>query len=369
MRILYLFSFYKVGDGSSQGLYSQVIIDEPICDDYLVVCKKNISSEKGLKIVEEKHYSTIKQFTDKGVDLVHYFKAGNSNILQRVSLRFISKDTPILTTVCQSPSYKRYILSPFELKKSWHFVFIDKVSFNDSLISFIPKDVKSQIYLAWGRDVEETKSVYLPNNGSKIIFGRGTTLSKCPLDMFEIFDKIKVPNKLFYVVGIPETDNWVRKEAEKRNNVKVFPILPYKEWFEICKTFDVFLYQLPFNSFASIDGNLGLAMLMRKPVVYMGSEAPKERFKHAKNGFVANNANEMIKYATKLGLDFDLRTSIGNEARKSTIEDFSKDKRFENYLAVYEKIKKKKINIPFKYYIKYITCCYKDIFHSLTNYY
>ena len=94
---------------------------------------------------------------------------------------------------------------------------------------------------------------------------------------------IIVPKKEFHIVGIPEGDNWVRKEAKRRSNVKVYPILPYEEWFELCKDFDVSLYQLPKKAYSSIDANMGLPMLMQKPTVYYGPLAPKERMIHGEN--------------------------------------------------------------------------------------
>lgn len=368
MRIIYLFSYCKSGDGASLALYTQVNLDRVVCDDYLVVCKNNFSINSNLNIVEIDDTVRINTFIKSGVDLIHYFKSSNSNIFKSI-LRMVDKGIPVLTTVCQSPSYKRYILSPYELRKSWHFVLIDKSSYTNSLIRFIPNIIKSQIYLVNGNNVEETSSVYLPHNKPLVIYGRGTTLSKCPKNMFEIFDKIEVENKRFYIAGIPEGDNWVRLEAKKRINVKVFPQLPYQEWFDLCKCFDVFLYQLPFDSYASIDGNLGLAMLMRKPVVFMGCDSPKERIIHMVNGFIANNPEEMVMYATRLGEDEELRTKIGASARETTIKKFSVEQRQKAYVNIYSKIKKHDFFIPFRYRILYLFRCYKDIVRDYLNYY
>ena len=95
--------------------------------------------------------------------------------------------------------------------------------------------------------------------------------------MIDIFDRISISNKIFCIVGIPKGDNWVRRKAKGRNDIIIYDLLPYEEWLKVCATFDVCLYQIPVDSHASIDANLGLAMLMNKPVVYYGSEAPKER--------------------------------------------------------------------------------------------
>ena len=182
--------------------------------------------------------------------------------------------------------------------------------------------------------------------------------------MFEVFDNIDVPNKEFHIVGIPRDGNWVHKEALKRHNVKFYGFLPYEEWFDVCKTFDVVLYQIPEESHASIDGNLGLPMLMKKPSVYYGSEAPKERFINGVNGFIANNKKEISYYATLLGKNFELRKRMGEKARETTISNFSYKKKMSLYEKVYHEATlydNVKIRIPLSYYIIYVCRCYRRI--------
>lgn len=369
-HILYIITNYKIGDGSSNAVYNQLKCDEDITEDYLIVCKSHGDVQNNLKITQDTDILSIKSFLNHENLIIHYFKASNSNVLKQV-LANSDKRIPILTTVCQSPSYKRMIITPFEFKVTNHFVFIDKSSFHNNLINFLPDDCKSLIYLTMGKYDEITASVPFPDNSPDIVFGRGTTLAKCPKDMFEIFDRINIPNKKFVIVGIPEGDNWVRLEASKRNNVIVYEVLPFEEWFNICQKFDIFLYQIPFDCYASLDGNLGLAMLMRKPVVYMGSNGPKERFVSGENGYIANTPEEMITFAESLAKDAELRHKIGEKARESVLSHSKKNNRKSSYYTLYQNLYKSipYKRIPFRYYIIYMRRCYKDIIKDIFNWY
>lgn len=373
MKILYILSIYNVGDGVSNALYSQ-IENKNNWDDYWVICKWKYLVQDHFHIVEFNKVISRK-LCETPFDCIHYFKGTPSNILELVINVFQRRNIkiPVLTTVCQNISFKSLLLSPYEIKVTDHFVFIDKTSYNSPIISFIPKEIKTQIYLSSPEVLKQkTENVlFKQNSNGVIIYGRGSTLSKCPKNMFEVFDSIDIPNKLFYIIGIPFTDNWVRKEARKRENVIVYPQLPYNEWFDICTDFDVCLYQIPKNSHASIDANLGLPMLMRKPVVYYGPEAPKERFEHGKNGFVATNVEEISYYATLLGKNEEMRRNIGECARKSSLLMFSYQKRIDSYNEIYLNISKKviSVNIPFKYYITYVRYNFRRMIRSFFNYY
>lgn len=375
MKILYLISFYDIKDGSSDALYSQ--IKDPTNPHYLVICKWLNTAQDDIKILEYDDKIIDNIITLEKFDLIHYFKSRSSNILDLV-VKKLSKHKiklPIVTTTCQNPSFGPYMLSPYEIKNTSHFVFIDRTSFNDSLIKFIPNHNKSLIYLsAEDTLINRTENIKPKLKGGKdpVIFGRGSTLLKCPSDMFDVFDAIDIPNKELHIVGVPLDGNWVHKEAEKRKNVKMFGYLPFDEWFDICKTFDVFLYQLPEYCHASLDGNLGLAMLMRIPVVYYGCEAPKERFINGENGFVANTKEQFTRYATDLGLDPNLRLTIGENGRSSTIKQFSYKNRIADYNKIYHSIKKTRhngIRIPLKYWLTYLPKNWRRLVHGLTGYY
>lgn len=367
MKILYLLTWYQIGDGVSNAIYNQ-IINKKKWDEYIVVAKWVKSYQKDLNIYQYKKSDIINVFLEEKIDLIHYFKGNSSDILNKV-LKEMHKQNlkiPVITTICQKPSFKTLLLSPFEIHNSNQFVFIDKASYNDKFIQFIPTSLRHQIYFSPTEElINKTANIqYKDNDKGVIIYGRGSTISKCPSDMFEVFDNIDVPNKEFHIVGIPRDGNWVHKEALKRHNVKFYGFLPYEEWFDVCKTFDVVLYQIPEESHASIDGNLGLPMLMKKPSVYYGSEAPKERFINGVNGFIANNKKEISYYATLLGKNFELRKRMGEKARETTISNFSYKKKMSLYEKVYHEATlydNVKIRIPLSYYIIYVCRCYRRI--------
>lgn len=372
MNILFLFHNYRDGDGGSSAVDSLIERNKSFGDDYLVVCKFN-NTKKTNNIVTEEEEATIVEFLSRPNVLINYVRSMQSNILNHI-LKLSKKNIPVVMTVVQSPGYKRLMLSPYEILHSNLIVFIDKTSYNHHIISFIPPQNRVYIYLmSSGRDdrIQRTEDIFLERNSGTIVYGRGSTLYKCPKDMFKVFDKIGVENKLFRIVGIPEGDNWVRREAAKRPNVEVYPQLKYDDWFEMCKSFDVFLYQLPDDCYASIDGTLGLAICMRKPVVYMGCDAPKERLVHEESGFIANSVDEMARYATSLGKDFNLRKSIGEKGRERLLLMAKDNNSEQRYHEAYEKsFSLPKIRIvPFSYRLRYLCYCYKDIVRNLLNYY
>lgn len=377
MKILFLISYYKVGDGASAGAYSLISGDANL-KEYLLLSRWNIRSQEGLNIKTVSSVGEVKEYLRQGnFDMIHYFKAGFSNLFEMVIRAMKSQhlDIPVVTTVCQRPSYPHHLLSPFEIRHTSHFIFIDKASYNDRLLSFIPQERKSHIYCVSDRTARITEGIPPKvNTDGIIVYGRGTTISKCPRNMFEVFDKIGIPNKRFCVVGIPEGDNWVRREAAKRNNVDVYPLLPYNEWFELCKTFDVSLYQIPTDSHASLDANLGLPMYMQKPTVYYGSAAPKERFIQGVNGFVANTYDEIVEYATRLGKDAELRYKMGTEARRITLEMFSFQRSLDDTYKIYSALlsgeeERKPISVPLTYRIAYLFKSYKPAIRTFLHWY
>lgn len=374
MKVLYILSKYSVGDGVSDAVNSIISVIKPEC--YFVLSKWLLSKDSNYHVYEYKDNLFEKVVLNNKFDYIHYFKGINSNILNLVvrKLNELNLHIPIITTVCQSPSYNYLLLSPFELRHSSQFVFIDKTSFHDSIIEFIPNELKMQIYVCterWRNYFENVE--YTLNESNKIIFGRATTLSKCPRDMFDVFDNIDCPNKEFHIVGVPLEGNWVADEAKKRENVKMYGFLPYKEWIEVCKTFDIFLYQLPQLCHASIDANLGLAMAMNIPVVYFGCEAPKERFDHGINGYVAESKEQIVEYANLLSKDFELRKRIGKAGRESIrvkigTPQLMKDK----YELAYKRCllnKDFKLYIPNSYKWLYLKRAWKRIIREITGIY
>lgn len=354
-RVLYICTWYKKGDGLSKGLSTQIQL-EKTPKNYTVVALRVWEHEPGLNILEY-NSSEVRKMLKTEFDLIHYFLGTPSNILNKVvnDMKAVGVRLPVLCTICQSPSYKKLLITPYELCHIDHFVFIDKTSYNDPLISFIPENRRSQIYLLQlgiTDRITETFPIKKPEK-NRVIFGRGTTLSKCPKNMFDVWDRINVPGKELHIAGVPKDGNWVQKEAEKRKNVVFHGFLPYEKWIEVCNSWDIVIYHLPKSTHASLDGNLGLGMLLRKPTIFMGGGAGIERFNHGKNGFVAENEDELVEYAELLASDPDLRLRIGLEARRTTVEIMKNSQRYEKYDYLYRKLMNSPIPAPIRIPLSY----------------
>lgn len=270
------------------------------------------------------------------IDVIHYFKAKHLLYKRSVfsklvrGIRSIAKKPRILITVCQRPSYPGAILTPFEIKHSDHVIFIDKAAYNDPLYSFIPESRKSWIYLINAKDTpkDKTDDLYVKRNyktiNDTIVFGRGSTLNKCPKDLIEVYDCIQTHyHKKFVIVGVPDNTNWLSKliRVRGKNDIITYPILPLSEYTKHVGSFDIMLYYIPTTSYSSLDGSVRLAMRLGVPVIMYGPPAIKELVIHGVTAFVAESREELVHYAELLSEDAALREKIGRNARNHYYED------------------------------------------------
>lgn len=269
------------------------------------------------------------------IDVIHYFKASkgllNGSLFKKmvVAAEKVDNEIRILTTVCQQPSYGKYILTPFEIRHSDHILFIDKTAYNDPMFNFIPEERKSWIYLTASKSMihnsimdNYVKQNYETNNNT-IVFGRGSTLNKCPKDTISIYDRIGVPeDKKFVVVGVPEEPNWFTKEVKKRggNDIHTYPMQLPMDYLKIVSSFDILLYYLPKVSYSSRDGSLRDAMRLGLPVVVYGPPVLKETVINGVDGFYAETKDEFVRYAELLAKDASLRETMGRSARRLYFE-------------------------------------------------
>ena len=146
MRIIYLLSLFKDGDGVSDALINYVK-ERGDGNKHLIVAKWNYSKKSGLNVVE---YGSDEfcQIDFNNYDIIHYFKGTSSNVLRQFlfSLKKKGVKLPVVTSICQRPSYKSLLMSPYEIKKSDCFVLTDKASYNDPILNFVPERKHSQIY-------------------------------------------------------------------------------------------------------------------------------------------------------------------------------------------------------------------------------
>ena len=266
-------------------------------------------------------------------EIVLFFKAAKSLVDKSIFSKFMAikpkldKNIRVITIVCQRPSNPNTVLTPFEINNSDHLIFIDKTAYYDPLYSFIPENRKSWTYLSIPDNGPNPLDRYVKTDYSlkndEVVFGRGSSFNKCPKDILEPFDKVKVcGKKKFVIVGVPKSHNWLTAKINKRgkNDVVTYPLMGFDEWIEKVSKFDIGLYILPVDAHSSIDGTLGQMMRIGLPVIVGGAPAPKERIIHGENGFVADTVPAIAHYAELLTNDQDLRERMGKAARRSTLE-------------------------------------------------
>lgn len=361
-KVLILQNSLSDNDGSSFGLVG-LLNDLDFIQSYKILTLNNRMTSSELNVSVVKSFDEVRdEIYSNDYDIIHNFRVVGSDLIKWTlkALEINNKKIPIITTVNQRPSFILSLLTPEEIRNSYKIVLIDQASYNNKLISFIPENRKCLNYYCTSRNEELFENFYSERlskkirSGDKVIFGRGSTLNKCPKDVIEIFQKIDIPNKEFRIYGVSK-GSWLEKMASSFDNVKVFPLLPLSEWYEALKDFDIFLYQLPKYSHASLDGTLGAAMKFGIPAVYYGPEAAKERFVNGVNGFVANTKTAIVEYATLLGKDEELRLKIGKEGRNSTLKKLDWRKTHEVYHKLYEEASVcDDISVPLKYQFVYV---------------
>lgn len=373
-KILFLTGAFSYGGGATAALISFIERMPFISPDSKIYVKKVLAYCRNEKInsmiVSENGKNALLEFINGNYDFIHWFKSADYKIFSELlsARKKVSRNVPILTYVLQNPTYRYGLLTPKELKYSKHIVFIDKASYNNTLLSFIPDTCKSMIYCnfrteqdIWNMD-ELGRTLNVKKDSNKIVFGRGSTLNKCPKDMFEkVFDRINCDNKKFVIVG-HGIRYWIEdkiKDREGKYDVDLFDSLSYEKWIEKLLSFDIFLYYLPEDAYSSLDGTLGQAMFYGIPVVYYGPDAPKERFTHGYDGFVADTKDDIVKYCNMLASDPELRQKIGENGRKTNIEKFNINITLGDFENVYNAMIDNNVNNQTKVPLSYLCYFYR----------
>lgn len=362
MKIMYIINNINIGGATDALIY---ILKQTDNVSKKVFCKNNylnINSIDDIEIQTKTGASLFEIFKTENYDLIHFFKAESSILFNELCAEMKKKNKllPIITTVCQYPREYRLRLTPNEIKYNQQVIFIDKHAFDCIYNKYIPQNRKSMIYFGIyfeNTQIQRYSTDNVNDTKSEITFGRGSSLNKCHPLIIDWFNEIDIPSKKFIIAGIGDKVDWLKKEINNyklENKIELIPHLPFEKWLEKVKSFDIFLYQIPLNSYSSIDGTMQAAMLLKKPVVYYGSEPPKELLEHGVSGFIANSKEEFIHYATLLASNTKMRIQMGEEAQKRILNDFNWQGTVTKYNQIYEQFatsmtSKTEITLKFKF--------------------
>lgn len=331
-----------MADGATLAMV-KYIRNNTLLSDCTIGCRFAVKPPEDINVVEigtPKEMATL--LKEGNFTIVHYFKTSGYDLFNwlTAAMRRLGRRLPVVTTICQKPSYPTLLPSASELTRSDRVVMIDRVAMNDPLLSFVPDDRKACVpFGVSDTEIELTGRLaasYVPDP-ERVTFGRGSTPGKVPPDYCQVTDAIRYPHKHVVIAGIP-ADHPVRQQASGREYVEMVEPRPYKEWLELCNSFDVFLYYLPTEGHSSLDGALGQAMMLEKPVVFYGPAAPASRLEHGVNAFVANDPSELAEYCDRLAADPGLRRRMGKEGRRATLRDFSASSTVKSYNRIYSQL-------------------------------
>lgn len=366
MKILYLIDVYQHKGGASYALFTLAEAVKSAGNDIAIYCRVLLPDSDTPQVLLQGNGKDVLDFyLDNNFQLIHWFKSGTIDLFAQLcrDIKRRKINVPIVTTVCQKPSYRHMLISPTEIEFSNKIVFIDKASLNDSYCQLISPIIKEIVYFGGCSSLIQSfvnKHVMSTNS---IVFGRGSSENKWPKTMIDNYNKINISNKEFHIIGAASNCNWVSNyvRENKRTDIFVYEQLPFEKWiYHLCQM-DIFLYQLPLDAYSSIDGTMQQAMLLEKPVVYYGPKAPKELIEHGISGFIAENENEIAVYAELLARDAALRSQMGRNARKRITDTFSFETTVCNYLKIYDDLTvnlSQKNHVTFAYWNFYLSRIY-----------
>lgn len=365
-NIIYCLDTYwgKSGIGASNALRSLINNNNKL-ESYKLYCKNYVEGEfKDIIPIKASGKDVVNEFLRGAYKCIHWIRADSCElyleIINELKERHIK--IPIISTICQQPDSPGLFLGPMEVKYPSHIVFIDNTAYNNKFFRFIPKSRKSMI--RFGGSTKETyeNADRILNSTKKedsetIVFGRGSTLNKCPRNMFDIFDRIVCPKK-FVIVGDGPKE-WMQEEIAKRDyEVVLLDSMPYNQWLRTVASFDVFIYHLPMDAYSSTDGTMVSAMLMKKPVVYYGPEGPKEALEHNVNALIAQSEDELVEFCNELAKNEQKRIQLGENARGSHEHAQTREQFYDKINRLYEHARPiQPIKLTMNYFYNYI--CYK----------
>ena len=191
------------------------------------------------------------------VDLVHWFQADSKRLFSDYYNWWKKsgdlQKVPIVITHLQLPFKHNLELSLEQLRIAQKIVFIVNEAYLHPKYSWIAASRKTRIYFGSPLDKFQEISAKKAEN-SNVVYGRGSTLNKCPQDMIEVFSKVDLDNKKFKIAG--EGDSQIvsfftekSKELNLNNKVSFAGFLDFSKWKEFLENLDIFLYQLKVDGY------------------------------------------------------------------------------------------------------------------------
>jgi len=141
-------------------------------------------------------------------------------------------------------------------------------------------------------------------------------------DVFKEIDR----SRREFVIAVPE-DLWPMKHRVLDFDIGIAPLID--DPFNHCKT------AIKWMEYAMLDTPCVLS-----PTVY-GEHPIKKDFsivEHGKTGFIANTEDEWVEYLSRLVRGINLRTKIGQAAKRKVVEKWNIDNHWQKWVEVYQSV-------------------------------
>ena len=167
-----------------------------------------------------------------------------------------------------------------------------------------------------------------PRSEGRLVLGYGSGTPTHDVDFAEA-----APAVLDILTRYPQAELWIAgpmqlpgEFAAFEARVRRFPLLPWREWFELAAQIDINLAPLEMNNIfcrAKSEIKFVEAAALGVPTVASRIDPFVAAVTHGKDGFLAGGTPEWIEYLERLAADAELRRRIGAAARATVLERYS----------------------------------------------
>lgn len=187
---------------------------------------------------------------------------------------------------------------------------------------------KSTVVYGMGESPEHVKPKSNYDIGDKFVVGYVGTLNYAKLSpKFVTYCEAVadiIPNSQFVLVG--SLDNAVQRDILKSRISDKFEIIGYTNEVErYYRSFDVFAYLLNDYNYATTENVLLEAMAYGLPIVVLNNGVEREIIQEGLNGYLVTTPEEYAERLLSLKSSFDIRKTIGEQARKHVCREYVLD--------------------------------------------